>query len=157
MENQILIRHQDGDIRREVRAAEILFRQEAGTWKVGLEIRTFEDLDLEEAVEDEDLIVVHLMDYPVGTEDPRRKERLEISIPEGFYTDTMARYTNLYLGEHFETDANRIAITRRSDTEYDVEWTCKSDDIDYYDVRAKENPIRICCSARVVDRITYPW
>ena len=62
----------------------------------------------------------------------------------------MVDYTNLYYGEHFQTDDNRITLRRLPDEQYDVAWTCKSDDIDYYDARARDNPIAIHCTARVM-------
>src|SRR5207244_13414583 len=108
MENQILIRHQEGDIRRDVRSAELLFRREADTWRLDLASRTFEAADPNDAAEAAGLIQIHLVDYPLGTEDPREKDHLDLSIPEGFDSDTMSVYTNLYLGEHFPTDENQI-------------------------------------------------
>jgi hypothetical protein len=66
-------------------------------------------------------------------------------------------WTNLYFGEHFETNANRIRIRNLGDDRYFVEWQCTSDDVDYYDSRARDNEIVVRGTARVVDSIQYPW
>jgi hypothetical protein len=154
MSEQFVIRHQDGDITRPVKSGKIRFTRAEGTWRVGLELTSFTEENLEE---DDDPIVLHLMDYPVGAADPRGEESLEIRVPEGFAADEGRYWTNLYFGEHFQPDDNRIRLTRLSDDEYLVEWTCTGEDVDYYDRRAKDNAITARGRARVVDHIQYPW
>ena len=74
MKEQFVIKHQDGDIVREVRSGSIRFRCDDGTWKVGLELKTCADYDPEgeePGWDDDDPIIIHLLDYPVGEQDPR--------------------------------------------------------------------------------------
>jgi hypothetical protein len=154
MNEQFVIRHPNGDITRPVRSGKIRFSPAEGIWRVGLELKSFTDFNPED---DDDPILLHLMDYPVGPNDPRRLKSLEIHVPEGFAADTGTYWTNLYFGEHFQPDDNRIRITRLAEGEYLVEWNCTGEDVDYYDRRAKNNAITARGRARVVDDIHYPW
>jgi hypothetical protein len=161
MKEQFVIQHQGGDIVRAVRSGSIRFAREDGTWKVGLELKTFRDYDPEGEGDgwegDDDPIILHLMDYPVGEQDPRAKGQFEITVPEGFDPEEGRYWTNLYFGEHFQPDNSHIRVTRLADDAYLVEWACTGEDVDYYDSRAKDNEIAVTATARVVDRIRYPW
>jgi hypothetical protein len=161
MKEQFVIKHQDGDIIREVKSARIRFTLEDGTWKVGLELKTFRDYDPDDEGEgwegDDDPIILHLMDFPVGPQDPRAKGHFEIAVPKGFDAEEGRYWANLYFGEHFQPDNSRIRVTRLPDDAYLVEWACTGEDVDYYDKRAKDNKIIVTARARVVDRIPYPW
>lgn len=159
MDTFFKIKHQDRDIVKPVKVGKIRFSFLDGTWRVGLELRTFDEfcMDEPENWNEDDYITVHLQDYPVGNQDPRQTEHLEIRVPKGFDAEQGAHWTNLYFGEHFETNANIIKLTRDQEGSYLVNWTCTSDDVDYYDSRAKDNAIEISGKAHVVDQIQYPW
>jgi hypothetical protein len=159
MDNSFIIKHQDRDIVKPVKAGKIRFSLADGTWRVGLELRSFDDFNMDDAENwnEEDYITIHLQDYPIGNQDPRQAKHLEIRVPKGYDPEKDAHWTNLYFGEHFETNANIIKLTRAADGSYQVNWTCSSDDVDYYDSRAKDNAIEINGRAEVVDQIQYPW
>jgi hypothetical protein len=158
MEGRFVIRHQDGDIVRPMRAGKVLFREDEGTWTVGLELKSFVDLmELQTASgEVQEPMILHLIDYPVGPQDPREKEVLEIYVPEGFDTEAMQNWVNFYYGEHFQTDDNRIRLARLSEGTYSVEWTCRAEDVDRYDAGAQDNLISVSGTVRVTDDIQYP-
>jgi len=159
MESSFIIKHQDRDIVKPVKSAKIRFRFLDGTWRVGLELRTFDEFDFDnpENWNEDDYITIHLQDYPIGTRDPRQSEHVEIRVPKGYDLEEGVHWTNLYFGEHFETNANLIKLTRDLDGSYLVNWTCTSDDVDYYDSHAKDNAIEIRGKAVVVEQIQYPW
>jgi hypothetical protein len=159
MEEVFRIKHQDRDIIKEVQSGKIRFHFADGAWHVGLEMRTFEDFNLDDPADwnEEDYITIHLQDYPVGEKDPRTEKQFEINVPKGFDAALGAHWTNLYFGEHFETNNNSIRIGKLSDDRYFVEWQCTSADVDYYDSRARDNAIVVRGTARVVDSIQYPW
>src|SRR5262249_4986951 len=118
MKEQFVIKHQDGDIVREVRSGSIRFRCDNGTWKVGLELKTCADYDPEgeePGWDDDDPIIIHLLDYPVGEQDPRAEGQVEIKVPRGFDPEQSRYWTNLYFGEHFQPDNNLIRITKLPD------------------------------------------
>jgi hypothetical protein len=148
MDQQFIIRHQDGDITREVSAARILFGQKDGVWTVGLEIET-------EMTDEEGWPRLHLKDFPVGREDPRTSNQVEIRVPKGF--DAGTQHTNLYFFDHCEPNDNVIKLSKLAGDEYLVEWTCTASDVDYYDARAQDNRIVVRCRATLVARIDYPW
>ena len=148
MEQQFIIHHQDGNITRKVNAACVLFKQEGGVWKIGLEVET-------EETDEDGWPQLHLMDFPVGAEDPRPRSQLEVRVPRGF--DGQTRYTNLYFFDHGETNHNVIKLSKLPGDEYLLEWVCTGEDVNYYDERAQGNRITVRCKARVVDDIVYPW
>jgi hypothetical protein len=165
MDEQLVIRHQDGDIVRKVKPGKILFTQQGGTWRVGLEVTAYQEYVYEGGEFDElkwfesenGDCRIHLIDYPVGEDDPRSKAELEIRVPRGEDPDSGRIYTNLYFGEHFQPNDNVIKVRKLADGEYLVDWTCSSKDVDYYDHRAKDSGVTVRCRASVVDRILYPW
>ena len=149
----------DRDIVKPVKSGKIRFSFVDGTWRVGLELRTFDELNFDdpENWNEDDYMTIHLQDYPIGNQDPRQAGSVEIRVPKGYDPEEGVHWTNLYFGEHFETNGNLIKLKRAQDGSYLVNWTCTSDDVDYYEHRAKDNAIEISGKAEVVDQIQYPW
>ncbi len=54
------------------------------------------------------------------------------------------RFTNLYLGEHYDVDENVITIS--DDNGITLEWTGVAPDVRFYDERAKDNRIELKCT-----------
>src|SRR5215510_14729341 len=85
MEDHFTIKHQDRDIIKQVKSGKIRFHFANGAWHVGLELRTLGDFNMDDPAtwNEEDYILIHLQDYPVGEEDPRTNKEFEITVPRG--------------------------------------------------------------------------
>jgi hypothetical protein len=133
------IDHQDGVAEYEVTAAKYGFIAD----KLYVEIRA-------EPVGEHSLsflrgIVLELYGGPVSEEALAAGEAISVTIPKSVNDEVDAgtdRFTNLYIGEHYDVDENQIVV-RRTEAGASIRWTGVTQDPRYYDQRAKPTPIAV--------------
>lgn len=91
-------------------------------------------------------LALQLNGLPVGTSEITDCVGREFHLPTSQNDDPtidIDRFTNLYLGEHYDVDENVITIS--NDNGIILEWIGVAPDVRFYDERAKDNRIELKC------------
>jgi len=139
MAGHIRIHHQDGTVEYNVTSAKYGF----------LGDKLFLEIEGEPAREHRfakhfPLCGVELNQLPVGGSEISACFDREFVIPMSQVEEEPFRYTNFYLGTHYDLDENHIRFLKEKKTVV-LEWQGVAPDVNYYDQRAKPNAVEIRC------------
>ncbi len=142
MQNQIVIHLQDEDCIYEIESVDL-------TVSDGLM-----DLEIKAKPNDDCVLgflpnpVLTIEDATISAPDVAELNAETLDVKDGWESDGEEKEEDvflIYLGQHTALDNNHLELKRLSENQIEISWKCDAVDFNYYDERAKRNPIEVHC------------
>ncbi|WP_413662490.1 hypothetical protein ACG1BZ_14830 [Microbulbifer sp. CNSA002] len=139
MNNYILIKHQDGDCTFQVKSIELAL-YETG---LDIEIRSNDNRDC--CLGFLPSPSIYLENIAISSESIGSIQYEEVDIELGWEHENgeekEENVSRIYMGEHLPLNKTKLILSRVSETELSIALQSTASDFNYYDERAKDNPI----------------